>query len=718
MEYPKLRSRPLSTKTCTQFRGLDRRPGASERSYNNVWQWYWADEMNLSADRCPLLSVRQARTVHESIDGNEIDEWVYAMCGGEQLVILDATGYLWCGGNKVYIAGYDGVTSYYRSNPETGIMLGGLLPIRLSPAYGWSSTPGNNDVWSVLGTDQSTATLKFDETHTPAWYWVEGDQWIDLATMGVTTSRDPVAGDWLTVDIWKQPDGVGPNPRIVRMGAYAIIYPAGIWVNVVALEAGNTMVQGTNWGYCSGRAYSGAGTLTLTMCDEEGIPFNGVTVSSSEPATQSGYWLDTSNSEKSELKEWNVTYSAWVSVVSTFVKITTLNHDPNYDTLAKGDGISLYTECDNGTADEVKNLLNMDHYLYGADIPQNGTGWILVAGIIPSDTVSVTIDGCSATRYQPTFDFVVEAQNRLWGCRYSEEDGINEIYASKLGDFKNWSVYQGLATDSWTASRGIPAPFTGAISFSGSPLFFREESMEKIFPSSTGAHQIMTYHLEGVQSGSADSMVIIEERLFYKSPQGVCVYTGSLPYRISDGFGDWTFYGASAARHGRKYCVSMMNTRERPVLATGGPRVCAVYDLATGDWHMEDEAWAAMAVTWHDKLYYVQDGTIKGFGSGGSNGIEWYAESSPMSLQLPEHKWITYLRLRFRLELEAACRVYISYDDGPWERKGELHGNRIVSRELGIWPRRCDHFRIRLEGMGGCELQSVSYRMERSEQGH
>lgn len=43
-------------------------------------------------------------------------------------------------------------------------------------------------------------------------------------------------------------------------------------------------------------------------------------------------------------------------------------------------------------------------------------------------------------RKAPEMDFVIECGNRLWGCRYEVTDQsrlYNEIYASKLGDFKN-----------------------------------------------------------------------------------------------------------------------------------------------------------------------------------------------------------------------------------------------------------------------------------------
>lgn len=722
MEMPKLRPRPVSHQTCTRFRGLDRRPGASNKSYNKSWHMGWHDEMNLSSDRFPRLSVRPARGQVAEIDGNVPLDEVIAMCGGDHALVLDASGTLWCNGSSVYLAGQDGVSYSWKVSPGP---------------TGMSVTPNENNTGSVEYLDdvqmvlsdawnghRGTATLVYDPANAPDlkhWHFIEGDDWVSLSDLGLVATKLPKQGDSFTVDFYVSCT-FGKNPTIIRMGAYAVIYPGWVWCNAVKLANGDELTEGVDFGPCRGMAYSDGSTLTLTLCDIDGEPYSGVTVSSSEPSTQSGYWLDTSG--KPVLKEWSTVQSIWVQITSTFVKISTLRHEGLYDNIRKGDGVTITTECAYGTDAGVETLLNSDHYIYEADIDEENGGWIMVSGILPSDTVTVNLvdTGCLVDRDPPVLDFVVEAGNRLWGCRYSEDDSLNEIYASKLGDFKNWHVYQGLATDSWTASRGTAAPFTGAITLSGNPLFFREDSLEKVFPSAAGAHQIASYSLEGVQQGSSGSMVVIDERLFYKSRMGVCVYSGTLPARISEEFEDWEFRNATAARHRRKYaiCMSRPPVRGRTIFEPRtAERLCMVYDLDTGDWHVEDECWDGIAITWNDDLYYVKDGVIYSFAySSGSSEVEWYAESDDMGIELPEHKWISYMRLRFSLEMNASCRVYISYDGGPWLRKGTLHGNRLHSQELGIWPKRCDHFRLRLEGFGGCELQSISYAMESSQLKH
>lgn len=730
MQLPKLRPRPMSTRTCTTFRGVDRRPGASSKYSSNGWNMGWHDEMNLSSDRYPRLSVRPAREQVDEIDNNEIRTKVLGVCGsGDHVVLLDVAGNLHCNGHSVYaLPPLEGEQLVWKWEHELTNQAG---PYVLDPRGNGLSIFLENIPHID---DDGSATLRFvyNDMH---WHFVDGTSAPDMSTFltnelgfwSESSTRWISEGAVLTVRVWQEHPYADKFRTMVRMGAYVLIGnpETGEWryADVVRLGAGSEMRRGTDYGPVEGAAYDNptgtAHSLTLTLCDIDGNPYTGVVASSTEPTQHTGYWLDTSSGRKSVLREWSVVQSSWVKITSTFIKIEPLAGEPLLDGIWTGDTVHLTTGCRISEAQEVVEALNGDHYIYGGEVPSGDEGYIIVAGILPSSQMNVliTAEGLRARRTVPAMDFVVEAQNRLWGCRYSEADGINEIYASKLGDFRNWHSYQGLSTDSWTASRGTAAPFTGAVTLGGNPLFFREEWLEKIYPSSSGAHQIATYSLEGVQKGAHDSIVAIDDRLIYKSRQGICVYSGTLPTRISDEFGDWIFKNVRAARHMRKYVLS---AERYPWDDDHARDVCMVYDLDTGDWHVEDGRWEGAAITWEDTLYYVYHGIIYRFAKSGnqSSNVEWFAESDEISVELPEHKWITYLRLRFSLEQGASCRVYISYDGGPWLRKGSLHGNRLHTQELGIWPRRCDHFRLRLEGIGGCELQSLSYRMERSEAGH
>ena len=129
----------------------------------------------------------------------------------------------------------------------------------------------------------------------------------------------------------------------------------------------------------------------------------------------------------------------------------------------------------------------------------------VINGIV-SEKKKVTSGTFTMKREIPQMDFVVQAQNRLWGCRYHDAESyqdksINEIYACKLGDARNWNVFQGLSTDSYTASCGTMGKFTGAANVNGYPVFFKENCYHKVHISSSGAHQITDKAVQGVQDG-------------------------------------------------------------------------------------------------------------------------------------------------------------------------------------------------------------------------
>ena len=149
-------------------------------------------------------------------------------------------------------------------------------------------------------------------------------------------------------------------------------------------------------------------------------------------------------------------------------------------------------------------------------------------------------------------DFVVEQGNRLWGCKYGIVDGrpVNEIYASKLGDFRNWNSFAGLSTDSYAASRGSDGAFTGAAACLGGGIFFKEDCMERVYPSATGAHQIVTLRCPGVKKGCHGAAAVVDGTLFYLGLGGVYAFDGSMPGCVSMPLGSVRYQDGAAAGTG------------------------------------------------------------------------------------------------------------------------------------------------------------------------
>ena len=132
-------------------------------------------------------------------------------------------------------------------------------------------------------------------------------------------------------------------------------------------------------------------------------------------------------------------------------------------------------------------------------------------------------------RRVPDMDYLTECDNRVWGCSNKE----NVIYACKLGDPTNWFSYRGIAADSYAVTVGSDGAFTGAATCMGYALFFKENTLHKLYGSKPSDFQLSSLRCRGVAKGAARSLCVINETLYYLSPDGVMAWDGSIPNKVS-----------------------------------------------------------------------------------------------------------------------------------------------------------------------------------------
>ena len=320
-------------------------------------------------------------------------------------------------------------------------------------------------------------------------------------------------------------------------------------------------------------------------------------------------------------------------------------------------------------------------------------------------------------RFVPEMDYVVQSGNRLWGCKYGMVDGkpVNEIYASKLGDCKNWRCFAGLATDSYAAARGSDGVFTGAVSYLGNPIFFKERCMERVYAASSGAHQIVTTECSGVQKGSARSLQVVGGVLYYLSGDGVQAFDGSLPVCVSQALGAERYHGGVAGCWQEKYYLSALDREEKPSLL--------VYDSARQLWHREDALRAVDFAGKGTELYALgTDGrlwSLHGQSGQAEETFSWQVETGEMGMQSPERKRLTQLFLYLRPEKGQAVTAWVSYDQGEtWIRQGQIVGSGgIREQAIAIRPRQCRRLRLRLTGSGQCTLYALTALYEKGSDG-
>jgi hypothetical protein len=483
--------------------------------------------------------------------------------------------------------------------------------------------------------------------------------------------------------------------QLVSMGAYLLIWPDKKYLNTKDL---------TDFGGLEA-SYASSGTVTYLLCGADGSPLSKVSATKPEEPKGGEYWIDTTQTPHS-LMMWSESSEMWIGVATVYTKIQAVGIGKPF---REGDGVEISGAAYGGDSDVVQaqfEELNGTKIIYAKD-----EDYIVVVGLIDL-TYEQTEGTVTVKRAVPDMDYVCEAQNRIWGCKYGMVDGkaVNELYCCALGDFKNWNRFLGIATDAWAASVGSDGAWTGAANYLGYPTFFKENVIHRIAISSAGAHQVTETVGRGVQNGSGKSLCVVNEVLYYKAREGVCAYDGSFPSAVGEALGDVRYHSAVGGGCGGKYYLSMQDG------ANAWHLFC--YDTAKGLWHREDDLHALCFTQMDGELYAIDAETKQLLALHGSQGtpetaVKWAAETGLIGYTTVEQKYVSRFNLRMLLPRGSRADMYIQYDsDGVWHHCGHMEGVGTKSFLLPVRPRRCDHFRLRIEGEGEVRVYSFAKILE------
>lgn len=530
--------------------------------------------------------------------------------------------------------------------------------------------------------------------------------------------------------------------QLLRFGAFVLNFPIGVsdggtYYNTATGESGSIGAEAFI-------GYTHEGTpvdVIYSLSKADGSPFDKTPVTEEPASPEDGDLLIRNDA----LYEYDGLGAVWVPVTSTYIKMT---FDPLVDlgdnpftlkSLFKaGDGLHF----ENAPIDDgVPESINGDHIISAV-----GADYIVIPGLIgASVTVQMVGHGMSIKREIPKMDFVFECQNRLWGCRYSvlqegSFEAVNEVYCSALGDFKNWRKYEGISTDSWAASVGVPGRFTGAINYMGYPMFFKEDCILRVSVSAKGAHQINHIMSTGVQDGSGKSLAIINNILYYKANDGIYAYQGGYPYKISDTLGGVFYRKAVGGSLDGRYYLSMEDS--------SGKRSLFVYDTERKLWMREDDLnviefataddalWCLTNDTGADHVYKTKLRILYGeehhelSSEGGfipptdphvdeweasddEADFPWSCETGIQYYEYPDKKYLSRFNIRLIMERGAQMDIFFEYDSsGRWERAGRIRFDGTNTVTIPVKPRRCDHMRMKLSGIGDVRVYSITRILE------
>lgn len=511
--------------------------------------------------------------------------------------------------------------------------------------------------------------------------------------------------------------------KMVGMGTKVLIWPDKMSFDTAA---GTLSALGSGW-------QQGGKSLTVTPCDAAGVVYTPNKFGATEPESPKNgdVWLkqaeDAPWSYRDALKLYS-TAGGWQNILLNYCRVTC---EGLGEAFKAGDTVTL-----TGIPGVVKNAYSAD---FGGDVVVDDVAGDSVILSIAPDIESVlyygtcvvtgqsvvwtamdgkttqTFDGpfpdVTAQRRVPDLDWLTEHNNRVWGCSSTE----NVIYACKLGDATNWFSYRGTAADSYAVTVGSDGAFTGAATCMGYALFFKENTLHKLYGSKPSDFQLSSLRCRGVAKGAARSLCVINETLYYLSPDGVMAWDGSIPTKVS------TVLDPARLRNVKSALGGALDGRYYLHLVRGSGEAQAVrllvYDTERGLWQEEDVCSYEMAGSggqlylWDGKAIWAADADREENwqqAGGIEDGVSFELVSGDIGLDSPEELYLSRLTLRLEAEVKSRIEVAVSYDSGAWETLAQLTADGRRCFDVPFVPRRCGSLRLRLKGRGQLTLRSLT----------
>ena len=527
--------------------------------------------------------------------------------------------------------------------------------------------------------------------------------------------------------------GLGDNTQFVSFGSYIVDMREKLWFSTIPNESG--IYENGSFGY---KIIPSQTYFSVYICDEEGNSLDVNHIGDTPPSSVSAgiLWFDTHNTPGTLMRYFSEK-QGWYEE-PYYLRITYSSNDDI--PIENGDFVRINAPHINEGEKTVAKICDLDQshgvVLKGTNSSAGKNYFVIKAGIAgsPSYTVngsSISVEGNQSSLLQsvgdisfenriPEMDYVVESGNRLWGCRYGLNiDGsfVNEIYASKLGSFRVWEKFEGISDDSYMVSCGTDGPFTGAVSYGGYPIFFKEKAMHRVY--GNYPFQVTPYTCNGVQNGCDKSLAVVNNILFYKSQTGICTYSGSVPQILELPFGGINYNRCIAAGTQTKYYFAMSDSEGKTDLF--------VYDTKTGILHKEDYLGISEMCSYGTEVYALVSGSFDGLYQKGivnltnrffkntylEDDVTWFAETGIIGLSLPDKKYVTGLDIRMTAEHGSMVTIDVEYDSsGSFERLYTINGNGTQSFDIPVRVKRCDHLRMRISGKGNAKIFSITKTIE------
>lgn len=296
-------------------------------------------------------------------------------------------------------------------------------------------------------------------------------------------------------------------------------------------------------------------------------------------------------------------------------------------------------------------------------------------------------------RATPVINSICVHNNRLWATNPNGE----YIYASKLGDFREFNCFQGVASDSYYMGFGSEGGFVGLVSFKSYIVAFKKDCIYLISGSTPNSFSI-SRTIKGLGCLDIRSCTELDGRLYFLSRDGFYCFDGISFENVSRKLNK-KYTMAVGTGVGEKYYVYATDQE--------GKSEFLVYDSGHSGWY-------SLSDIGNICEFFVRDGEVFVttdecmFAVGKEKNCGWKVESGDIfenncNVSFPNSLWI-----RAKIQKGKTVRVFSSEDDGEYTEHTVCRGTgklRVYSVPIR-WHNAKSH-KIKLIGNGEALIYDI-----------
>lgn len=291
------------------------------------------------------------------------------------------------------------------------------------------------------------------------------------------------------------------------------------------------------------------------------------------------------------------------------------------------------------------------------------------------------------SRKMPDLELFGVNGNRLWGCAKEKTNEGYNLWCAKSNDPFNWYYYSNDAGNSYVTAVAEPGDFTGCIGFQNNIIFSKEDNIYEVYGYKPSNFNLIRNGFIGVEKGSERSVVICNERLFYKSRIGIMRFTGGIPICISETLNGNNYKNAVAGTDGKNLWVCMTDPNNNRILFN--------YDIANEIWHKIGNFDIKQFAYYNGKLYGIYKDNIIIINDAEYRQT-WEWESGDIEYNSFNKKELYKIQIRCEVPLNSYLDIFVSYNNEKFNilKRIEKTGKRVLSFNIRV--KRCDHLKIKL----------------------